>query len=86
MNAAASVLIVDDEPSIRLMFETALQSAGYDASEASDGASALDRIHELSPDVILLDLKMPGMDGMETLRRIRERGDDTPVVMVTAAR
>ncbi len=84
MNAAASVLIVDDEPNIRLMFETALHSAGYDTYEASDGASALDRIHELSPDVILLDLKMPGMDGMETLRQIRERGNDTAVVMVTA--
>ena len=72
MNDAASVLIVDDEPSIRLMFRTALQSAGYDAVEAGDGPSALAQLHESSPDVVLLDLKMPGMDGMETLRQMRE--------------
>src|SRR5271165_5776052 len=84
MNAAASVLIVDDEPSIRLMFRTALQSAGYDAVEAGDGPAALAQLHESSPDVVLLDLKMPGMDGMETLRQMRERGDDTAVVIVTA--
>lgn len=84
MNAAASVLIVDDEPSIRLMFRTALQSAGYDAVEAGDGPSALAQLHESSPDVVLLDLKMPGMDGMETLRQMRERGDNTAVVIVTA--
>jgi DNA-binding response OmpR family regulator len=84
MNAAASVLIVDDEPTIRLMFRTALQSAGYDAVEAGDGPSALARLQESPPDVVLLDLKMPGMDGMETLRQMRERGDDTAVVIVTA--
>src|SRR5271157_1946117 len=83
-NDAASVLIVDDEPSIRLMFHTVLQSAGYDAVEAGDGPSALARLHESSPDVVLLDLKMPGMDGMETLRQMRDRGDDTTVVIVTA--
>jgi len=84
MNAAASVLIVDDEPSIRLMFRTALESAGYIAVEAGDGPTALVRLHESSPDVVLLDLKMPGMDGMETLRQMRERGDNTAVVIVTA--
>ncbi len=84
MNAVALVLIVDDEPSIRLMFRTALQSAGYDAVEAGDGPSALAQLHESSPDVVLLDLKIPGMDGMEMLRQMRERGDDTAVVIVTA--
>ncbi len=66
------------------MFHTALQSAGYDAAEAGDGTSALERIHESSPDVVLLDLKMPGMDGMETLQRLRQQGDNTAVVIVTA--
>jgi len=84
MNAAALVLIVDDEPSIRLMFRTALQSAGYDTVEAGDGPAALARLQESSPDVVLLDLKMPGMDGMETLRQMREQGDDTAVVIITA--
>ena len=84
MGGAALVLIVDDEPSIRLMFRTALQAAGYDTAEAGDGPTALARLRESSPDVMLLDLKMPGMDGMETLRRMREAGDDTAVVIVTA--
>ena len=84
MNAAASVLIVDDEPSIRLMFRTALESSGYKTQEAGNGPAALERLKESSPDVMLLDLKMPGMDGMETLRRLRDAGHDTAVVIVTA--
>jgi DNA-binding response OmpR family regulator len=84
MERLSSVLIVDDEPSIRLMFRTALQRAGIATSEAGDGLSALARLRESRPDVILLDLKMPGMDGMETLRRMRQADDDTSVVIVTA--
>ncbi len=84
MRNAASILIVDDEPSIRLMFRTALESSGYEAVEAGDGSSALSQLDDSSPDVVLLDLKMPGMDGMETLRRMRETGNDTAVVIVTA--
>ena len=84
MSGAALVLIVDDEPSIRLMFRTALQTAGYDTAEAGDGAAALAWLKGSSPDVMLLDLKMPALDGMETLRRMRDAGDDTAVVIVTA--
>jgi DNA-binding response OmpR family regulator len=84
VKAAASVLIVDDEPSIHLMFRTALESSGYETREAGDGPAALKRLDEVSPDVMLLDLKMPGMDGMETLRRLRDAGHDTAVVIVTA--
>jgi len=84
VNETALVLIVDDEPSIRLMFRTALESVGYQTKEAGDGPAALDRLNESSPDVTLLDLKMPGMDGMETLRRLRNAGHETAVVIVTA--
>ena len=84
MNGAALVLIVDDEPSIRLMFRTALQTAGYDTAEAGDGAAALAWLKGSSADVMLLDLKMPALDGMETLRRMRDAGHDTAVVIVTA--
>src|SRR3974390_2534726 len=84
MNAPRSGLIVDDEPSIRLMFRTTLESAGYKIQEAGNGRVALERLSELSPDVMLLDLKMPEMDGMETLRQLRDAGHDTPVVIVTA--
>jgi FixJ family two-component response regulator len=84
MNATASVLIVDDEPSIRLTFRTALESVGYKTQEAGNGPAALERLKESSPGVMLLDLKMPGMDGMETLRQLRDAGHDTAVIIVTA--
>lgn len=84
MGHAPLVLIVDDEPSIRLMFRTALQSTGYFTAEASDGPSALQSLREASPDVMLLDLRMPGMGGMEVLQRMRDADDDTPVIIVTA--
>jgi DNA-binding response OmpR family regulator len=79
-----NVLIVDDEPNVRLMFRTALQGAGYATTEAGDGTAALEALGRTPPDVVLLDLRMPGMDGMETLRRMRNAGDETPVVIITA--
>ena len=78
------ILIVDDEPNVRLVFRTALESAGYSVSEVEDGETALDRLEESSADLVLLDLKMPGIGGMETLRRLRDAGNDVPVVIVTA--
>ena len=78
------ILIVDDQPNVRLVFRTALESAGYSVSEVEDGASALDRLEESPADLVLLDLKMPGIGGMETLRRLRDAGNDVPVVIVTA--
>lgn len=84
MNRAAHVLIVDDEPNVRLMFRTSLSSEGYTLSVAEDGESAL-KAQETSPsDLILLDLQMPGIDGLATLRRLRDRGDDVAVVFITA--
>jgi DNA-binding response OmpR family regulator len=78
------VLVVDDEPNIRLVFRTTLEPDGYTVDEASDGQGALDRLGAVPVDVVLLDLLMPGLGGMDVLRRLRERGDDTPVVVVTA--
>jgi DNA-binding response OmpR family regulator len=80
----STVLIVDDEPNVRLMFRTALQGAGYETTEAGDGEAALEALGRTPADVVLLDLRMPGMDGMETLRRMRDAGDETPVVIITA--
>ena len=84
MDLPKRILIVDDEPNVRLVFRTALEASGYVVAEAIHGEAALDQIRRYPADLILLDLKMPGMDGMETLRRLRDAGDDTPVVIVTA--
>ncbi len=84
MDRRKRILIVDDEPNVRLVFRTALATLGAEITVAEDGESALDRLERQSFDLVLLDLKMPHVDGMETLRRLRERGDDTPVVIVTA--
>jgi DNA-binding response OmpR family regulator len=78
------ILIVDDEPNVRLMFRTALESTGAKISEADGGQAALDTLASTNFDLVLLDLSMPGIDGMQTLERMRERGDNTPVVIITA--
>ncbi len=78
------ILIVDDEPNVRLVFRTALESAGYLVAEADDGATALEWLAESQADLILLDLQMPRTGGMEMLSRLREAGNDVPVVIVTA--
>jgi DNA-binding response OmpR family regulator len=84
MSAPARILIVDDEPNVRLVFRTTLESAGYTLDEAADGEAALARVRDGRPDLVLLDLLMPRLDGMATLQRLRDAGFDTPVVIITA--
>jgi two-component system, NtrC family, nitrogen regulation response regulator NtrX len=80
----ASVLIVDDEPNIRRMVGALLGAEGYDVRDASDGATGLTRARESEPDVVLLDLMMPGeLDGLATLAQLREASPDVPVVMMS---
>jgi two-component system, NtrC family, nitrogen regulation response regulator NtrX len=80
----ATVLIVDDEPNIRRMVGALLGAEGYDVREAGDGASGVRAVAEGEPDIILLDLMMPGdLDGMGALSRIRETAPDVPVVMMS---
>ena len=83
-DAPKRILIVDDEPNVRLVFRTALEATGYLVTEAADGDAALAQLRKLPTDLILLDLKMPVVDGIETLRRLRDAGDETPVVVITA--
>jgi DNA-binding response OmpR family regulator len=78
------ILIVDDEPNVRLMLRTALESSGYRVSEAADGQGALEQLERGPFHLMILDLRMPRLDGMATLARLRERGGVTPVVMLTA--
>ncbi len=78
------ILIVDDEPNVRLMLRTALATAGYPTAVAPDGETALGMIQAEPCDLIILDLRMPGLNGLQTLSRIRELGIDVPVMMLTA--
>jgi two-component system nitrogen regulation response regulator NtrX len=80
----SSVLIIDDEPNIRRMVGALLGAEGYDVRDAADGTSGVTRATENEPDVVLLDLMMPGeFDGMGTLERLREAIPDSPVVMMS---
>ena len=78
------LLIVDDEPAVRDALERALRSNGYRVSTAADGRDGLDAIARESPDVVVLDVMMPRLDGLEACRTLRRRGDRTPVLMLTA--
>jgi putative two-component system response regulator len=79
------ILIVDDESSARAALETLLRREGYDVRDAADGRSALAACSEFKPDLILLDILMPGIDGFEVCRRIKETPETrlTPVVLIT---
>lgn len=78
------VLIVDDEPNMRFVLSEALTKEGYACSEAGDGLQAMERIKEDLPDIVVLDLKMPRMGGMETLRKIHGLDPDMAVIIITA--
>ena len=79
-----TVLIVDDEPDIIMLLRLALEAAGYATVEASDGEEALEVIRAEHPDVVLLDVMMPRMDGWKTLEHLPETGEHPRVIMVTA--
>src|SRR5512140_3208521 len=79
-----SVLIIDDEPNIRRMVGALLEAEGFEVRDASDGQSGMLRALEWEPDLVLLDLMMPGtLDGMATLEQLRERFPELPVVMMS---
>ena len=81
--AKASILVVDDEAAIRESLRMVLEFEGYRVEEAGNGLEALQKVRERPPHAILLDLRMPEMDGAETLRSLRERGYDMPVLVVS---
>ena len=78
------VLVVEDDRSVRDAIERALSFEGYEVATARDGAEALSSVMNDPPDAIVLDVNMPHVDGLETCRRIRARGDDTPILILTA--
>ena len=78
------VLVVDDEPAVRGALERALRLEGYDVELAQDGLDALRVFAVSAPDLILLDVLMPDVDGLEVSRRVRGAGNRTPILMLTA--
>jgi two-component system, OmpR family, response regulator MprA len=78
------ILVVDDEPAVRDAVDRALRLDGHDVTLAEDGRAALDVIAAAPPDVLVLDLLMPHVDGLEVCRRMRAAGDRTPVLVLTA--
>jgi two-component system response regulator MprA len=81
---APRVLVVDDDDAIRNSLQLALELEGYEVSVASDGGEALARLREDPRDVIVLDLMMPGIDGLTVCRVLRSEHDRTPILMLTA--
>ena len=79
------VLVVDDEPDLRELVALTLSDAGFDVAVARDGREALQRIAERKPDIVLLDMMMPVMNGQELCAQLRKNGDSLRLVVMTAA-
>jgi len=78
------VLVVDDEPNLAELLTSALRLEGMDVTAALDGASALRAVRESVPDIVVLDIMLPDMDGLTVLSRLREHGERVPVLFLTA--
>ncbi|HET8528007.1 MAG TPA: response regulator transcription factor [Gaiellaceae bacterium] len=78
------VLVVDDDPPIRRMLERTLAAEGYRVETAADGGQALAAVERSVPDLLVLDVAMPGVDGLAVCRRVRERGLALPILLLTA--
>ncbi|MEU9644372.1 response regulator transcription factor [Streptomyces sp. NPDC048188] len=81
---ARKILVVDDEPEVRFAVEDGLAVEGYEVRGTDDGTSALAAVAEWEPDAVVLDVMMPGLDGLAVCRRLRALGDRTPVLVLTA--
>src|SRR3954470_19282403 len=80
----AELLLVDDDPPIRRMLERTLRAEGYSVSAAADGGAALAAVERSLPDAIVLDVTMPGLDGLDVTRRLRAKGLRVPILLLTA--
>jgi len=78
------ILIADDEPNIRLLYKSELEADGYEVILAIDGKDAVVKVEETRPDLVVLDIRMPGIDGVEALGRILDKHRTMPVILNTA--
>ena len=85
MSRPARILVIDDEEAARYGISRALANQGYTLEEAADGTSALERIKEFQPDVIISDINMPGVDGLSLLRQVRREAAEPPLVVLVTA-
>lgn len=78
------ILIVDDQYGIRILLNEVFQKEGYDTFQAANGAQAIEIAKKESPDLVILDMKIPGMDGIEILKRLKKIDQDISVIIMTA--
>ena len=78
------ILIVDDEENIRLLYKEELNDEGYQVDVAANAEEALEKIRSGNPDVITLDIKMPGMDGIELMNKLKEDNTNIPIILCSA--
>jgi DNA-binding response OmpR family regulator len=81
---APRILLVDDEQPIQTLLSFPLQRDGYEVVVAADGREALLRYEEQTPDLVVLDVMLPKMDGLEVCKRLRAKGETVPIIMLTA--
>lgn len=78
------ILVVDDEEGLRLLYKEELEDEGWEVELAASGEESMEKLEKDSIDLVLLDIKMPGMDGVEVLRKVKEKWKDLPVILCTA--
>ena len=78
------IMVVDDEENIRFLYKEELEDEGFSVELAKNGEEALEKLPDFKPDLITLDIKMPGMNGIEVLKRIREQDPELPIVLCSA--
>ena len=78
------IMVVDDEENIRFLYKEELEDDGFAVELARNGEEALEKLPVVNPDLVTLDIKMPGMGGIEVLKRIRENNKDLPIILCSA--
>lgn len=78
------ILLVDDEEGIQMLYREELQDAGYEVVSAYTGEEGLEKLKSESPDLVILDIQMPGMNGIETLRQMKMENPDLPIILSSA--